>query len=171
MSATSSAGPEPTPSAGRVPRPYSLELALRWSDMDAYGHVNNVQFLRYLEGARIFGFYEWFGHRNTLLERGVVIARHEIDYLVPLTFRHDPIEVAMWVSRLSPVGYDLSYEIRDPERVGDTLYARAESSLVAYDFQQAAPRRLSAHEQEVLGRVVGEPAPMRSRTQPHRYGR
>ncbi|MFD8086272.1 acyl-CoA thioesterase, partial [Kitasatospora sp. NPDC059722] len=26
---------------------------LRWSDMDAFGHVNNVVFLRYLEEARI----------------------------------------------------------------------------------------------------------------------
>ncbi|MFE4477710.1 acyl-CoA thioesterase, partial [Kitasatospora sp. NPDC056789] len=26
---------------------------LRWADMDAYGHVNNVVFLRYLEEARI----------------------------------------------------------------------------------------------------------------------
>lgn len=26
---------------------------LRWADMDAFGHVNNVAFLRYLEEARI----------------------------------------------------------------------------------------------------------------------
>ena len=29
---------------------------LRWSDMDAYGHVNNVQFLRLLEDARVIAF-------------------------------------------------------------------------------------------------------------------
>lgn len=26
---------------------------MRWSDMDAFGHVNNVVFIRYLEEARI----------------------------------------------------------------------------------------------------------------------
>ena len=31
---------------------YSADVPLRWSDMDAYGHVNNVQFLRLLEDAR-----------------------------------------------------------------------------------------------------------------------
>ena len=29
---------------------------LRWSDMDAYGHVNHVQFLRLLEDARVVAF-------------------------------------------------------------------------------------------------------------------
>ncbi|MDQ1536954.1 MAG: acyl-CoA thioester hydrolase, partial [Actinomycetota bacterium] len=28
---------------------YAVDVPLRWSDMDAYGHVNNVQFLRLLE--------------------------------------------------------------------------------------------------------------------------
>lgn len=27
--------------------------AIRWGDMDAFGHVNNVQFFRYLESARV----------------------------------------------------------------------------------------------------------------------
>ncbi|MGL5850524.1 MAG: acyl-CoA thioesterase, partial [Phycicoccus sp.] len=35
--------------------PYRVEVPLRWSDMDAYGHVNNVQFLRLLEDARVVG--------------------------------------------------------------------------------------------------------------------
>ncbi len=36
-----------------VPWRGTLPLPLRWSDMDAFGHVNNVVFLRYLEEARI----------------------------------------------------------------------------------------------------------------------
>ena len=39
-------------------RPYRVNVPLRWSDMDAYGHVNNVQFLRLLEDARVIGFEE-----------------------------------------------------------------------------------------------------------------
>ena len=33
--------------------PYAAQVALRWSDMDAYAHINNVQFLRLLEDARV----------------------------------------------------------------------------------------------------------------------
>ncbi len=32
---------------------YSCELAVRWGDMDAYGHVNNALYMRYLEEARV----------------------------------------------------------------------------------------------------------------------
>ena len=39
----------------------STLVPLRWSDMDAYGHVNNVQYLRLLEEARITAFAQWFG--------------------------------------------------------------------------------------------------------------
>ena len=35
----------------------SFLVPLRWSDMDAYGHVNNVQFLRLLEDARVIAFH------------------------------------------------------------------------------------------------------------------
>ena len=42
------------------PQTYRVEVPLRWSDMDAYGHVNNVQYLRLLEDARVIGFREWF---------------------------------------------------------------------------------------------------------------
>ena len=71
-------------------RPYRVDVPLRWSDMDAYGHVNNVQFLRLLEDARVIGFEEWFGQDRSMLDEGVLVARHEIEYLAPLVFRHRP---------------------------------------------------------------------------------
>ena len=35
---------------------YRCDYPMRWSDMDAYGHVNNVQYLRFFEDARIEAF-------------------------------------------------------------------------------------------------------------------
>lgn len=32
---------------------YSCEIPVRWGDMDAYGHVNNALYMRYLEEARV----------------------------------------------------------------------------------------------------------------------
>ena len=61
-------------------RPYRVEVPLRWSDMDAYGHVNNVQYLRLLEDARVVGFQEWFPDRPDPRRRGHrrVAARHRV---------------------------------------------------------------------------------------------
>ena len=145
-------------------RPYRVDVPLRWSDMDAYGHVNNVQFLRLLEDARVIAFEQWFGQDRSLLKEGVVVARHEIEYLAPLDFRHAPITVDMWATKIGGASFDLAYEVRDPEAVGTTLYARAETTLVAYDFGAADPRRLRQDERAVLKGVAGDPVPFRWRT-------
>ena len=50
-----------------------------------------------------------------------------------------------------------------PGAVGEALYARAETTLVAYDFTTAKPRRLRPREREVLKGVAGEPVPFRWR--------
>lgn len=147
-------------------RPYRVDVPLRWSDMDAYGHVNNVQFLRLLEDARVSGFHEWFGQDRSLLNEGVLVARHEIEYLAPLDFRHAPISVDMWATKISGSSFILAYEVRDPAEVGSVLYARAETTLVAYDFVNASPRRLRPDEREVLRGVAGDPVPFRWRESP-----
>lgn len=144
-------------------RPYRVDVPLRWSDMDAYGHVNNVQFLRLLEDARVIAFQEWFGQDRSLLKEGVVVARHEIEYLAPLDFRHAPISVDMWASKISGASFDLAYEVRDPAEVGTMLYARAETTLVAYEFATTSPRRLRPDERVVLKGVAGDPVPFRWR--------
>ena len=45
-------------------RTLEMEIAVRWGDMDAVGHVNNTLFLRYLEEARV----EWFSRMDTTWE-------------------------------------------------------------------------------------------------------
>jgi len=142
---------------------YHVDVPLRWSDMDAYGHVNNVQFLRLLEDARVTGFREWFGQDRSLLNEGVLVARHEIEYLAPLQFRHAPIRVDMWATKISGASFDLAYEVNDPIEVGTTMYARAETTLVPYDFATESLRRLRPDEREVLRSVAGDPVSFRWR--------
>lgn len=131
-----------------------VHVPLRWSDMDAYGHVNNVQFLRLLEDARIHAFSEWFGRRRSILGEGIIVARHEIEYRAPLVFRIEPIEIAMWVTRLTGASYDIGYEVRDGGS-DSTTYALAETALVGYDFEAARPRRLDEADREALSDFLG----------------
>lgn len=137
-----------------------VDVPLRWSDMDAYGHVNNVQFLRILEDARILAFAQWFGRERSVLGEGILVARHEIEYRAPMEFRIAPMPVAMWVSKLGGASYDVAYEVRDED---DTVFAIAESTLVAYNFETSKPRRLSDEDKDRLSTLVGPPAPFRHR--------
>ncbi|HHU11473.1 MAG TPA: acyl-CoA thioesterase [Intrasporangiaceae bacterium] len=129
--------------------------------MDAYGHVNNVQFLRLLEDARVVGFEDWFGQDRSLLDEGVLVARHEIEYLAPLDFRHAPVRVWMWTMRLTAASFDVGYEIADPDGTG--RYARAETTLVLYDFATAGPRRMTPDLKASLERYAGDPVRFRWR--------
>jgi acyl-CoA thioester hydrolase len=154
-------GPAAAPASS--PTRYRVNVPLRWSDMDAYGHVNNVQFLRLLEDARVIGFEEWFGQDRSVLAEGIVVARHEIEYLAPLLFRVPPIVVEMWATRIGGAGFDLAYEVRDHAAVDATVYARAETTLVLYDFATSRPRRMGPDLRAVLESHSGEPVPFRWR--------
>ena len=160
--------PETTGTAPIPPtKPYAADVALRWSDMDAYAHINNVQFLRLLEDARIIAFRDWFGADKvgdrSLLDEGVLVSRHEIEYRRPLGFRHAPIRIELWVSRIGGAGFDVAYIVRDPDELGDSVYAVAETELALYDFTTSAPRRMRPEERASLQVHAGEPAPFRRR--------
>src|SRR5512133_2846053 len=58
---------------------HTYRCPMRWSDMDAYGHVNNVVFLTYLEEARVdMLFALGSDHGDKALAEGVLVAHHEI---------------------------------------------------------------------------------------------
>jgi acyl-CoA thioester hydrolase len=127
---------------------------MRWSDMDAYGHVNNVRFLTYLEEARVEMIFNLTADGAASdLSSGVVVARHEIDYLAPLVHRAEPIPIDVWVTRIRAASFELAYEVHDD---GHT-YARAASTLVPYDLAEQRPRRLSGPERQWLEQWL-EPA-------------
>ncbi len=145
-----------------MPDPYFVDVPIRWSDMDAYAHVNNVQFMRLLEEARVYALRDWFGQDRDLIDDGLLVARQEIDYLAPLTFNYRPARIHMWCSRVSGASFDIGYAVRQPD--SDVTFALAEVTLVAYDLQASAPRRLTEEERVALAVLAGEPPALRSRT-------
>ncbi|MGY0061738.1 acyl-CoA thioesterase [Streptomyces sp. LZ34] len=122
---------------------------LRWSDMDAFGHVNNVVYLRYLEEARVDFIWRLApGDGSGAFTGGVVVARHEISYLKPLFHRHAPVTVELWVKEIGAAFITLGYEVKDDDT--DTVYARASTMIVPYDLERGRPRRLTSEEEGFL---------------------
>ena len=115
---------------------------LRWADMDAYGHVNNVVFLRYLEEARI----DFLFRPEKDFKQGSVVARHEIDYKRQLVHRHAPVDIELWVTQVRAASFTITYEVKDPDQV----YVRASTVIVPFDFEAQRPRRITEEEREFL---------------------
>ncbi|MEV6774015.1 thioesterase family protein [Nocardia sp. NPDC051030] len=113
---------------------------LRWSDMDADGHVHNAAHLRYLEESRIDLFWSReFGGSS-------VVAQMDIDYLTPLRYRTQPVRVETWVTKVGGSSFTLQHEIRD----GDVLYSTATCTMVAFDPETQRSRRLADADRELL---------------------
>ncbi|MEV0841533.1 thioesterase family protein [Actinocatenispora sera] len=127
---------------------YSYDCPVRWSDLDAFGHVNNARFLTLYEEARAaLMFLAARAEGITTLEAGTVVARHEVDYLRPVDFG-EPVRIELWLSDIRNASFRVSYELFDAGR----LASRATSVLVPYDLAAGRPRRLSGTEREFLSR-------------------
>ena len=110
--------------------------------MDAYGHVNNAVFIRYLEEARI----DFLFRPEKDFKQGSVVARHEIDYKRQLVHRHAPVDIELWVTEIRAASFTLAYEVKD----GEEVYVRASTVIVPFDFAAQRPRRITAEEREFL---------------------
>ncbi|MFE9117612.1 acyl-CoA thioesterase [Streptomyces sp. NPDC007172] len=131
---------------------------LRWSDMDAFGHVNNVVFVRYLEEARIdFMFRLAPGDGSPSFQGGSVVARHEIDYKRPLVHRHEPVIIESWVTKMGAASLTISYEIKEPGD-GGLVYVTASTVVVPYDLAAGRPRRITAEEKDFLRKYLDDGA-------------
>lgn len=144
--------------------PSVVTVDLRWSDLDALRHVNNVQFLRLLEEARIKAFHDWFGPIRR--RQGLLVAHAEIDYLDQLHFHGQAVAIHVWVARVAGASFDTGYELYDSAQPDATLCARALTTQVAFDMEAQTPVRIPAELRDVLAAHAGPPVPMKRRGAP-----
>ena len=124
-----------------------VDIDLRWGDADAFGHVNNVVFFRYLEEARARVIPE-SGPGSTILSGGLVVAEQQLKYLAPLHYRKAPVQVGMTVDHVGGSSFRLACRVFDAQ--GGAVYAEGFVALVTYNFTTRAPRKLSSDERAWL---------------------
>jgi acyl-CoA thioester hydrolase len=123
-------------------------IEIRWRDLDAFGHVNHVVFLTYLEEVRD----EWLGSVLGGPERvwDYVIARVEVDYRRQLTLADDGVVARCGLGRIG----NSSVRTREQvvTRTGE-LAAEAEAVLVAWDSGTGRSRPLNDDERAAFERA------------------
>lgn len=138
-------------------QPFIHEVVVRSDAIDVMGHVNNVQYLRWLEEAAwhhsdAIGL-GWDAYQR--LGCGVVATRHEIDYLYP-AFVDQQLEVATWCTGSDQrLRLRRNYQVREKE-TGRTC-VRGQTLWVCVDIKTGKPRRMPAEFVEVYQPVVGSP--------------
>ena len=134
-------GADRTPVSGEGSCRYVFPLKVRWSDVDAYRHVNNVKYIEYFQEARLR--YLMHLHREGDTFGEIVVARTDVDYRRPILFRLEPYEVDSWVSHVGRTSFVTAAEIRDRtgSAPGGEVLATSRSVLVGFDraTQRSAP--------------------------------
>jgi acyl-CoA thioester hydrolase len=101
-------------------------IHVRFSDVDVYGHVNNVKYFEYLQEARVTMIRDLVPQRAF----SVVVAQTDVDYVQPLLFRAEPYDCRSSIVRVGNRSMTIESEIRDDARV----LARARVVVVFYDL-------------------------------------
>lgn len=131
---------------------FQIIVQVQPADIDYLGHVNNVNYLRWmLEAAEgHWALYRRHAPAEVVDGVGWVVMRHELDYFLP-TFVGDDLEVYTWVPTCTALTCDRYYEV---VRAADgALVARGTSSYCVVDLVGGKPRRLS----EALRQAIGNP--------------
>lgn len=123
--------------------PVVIEFPVSWSDMDAFGHVNNKMYFRYFEDAR-FAYFNSAGVADMSQVSGVpagiapVLAETSCRFKVPLFFP-DTVAIGARVVDIAEDRFTVEHAVAS-EKMG-LVVAEGKARVVTFDFsrQEKAP--------------------------------
>lgn len=108
----------------------SLEMPVRWRDMDAFNHVNNASYLGYVEEARVSWFKslssDWSGETAA-----PILAAITVNYRRPAEWP-ETLAVELFVERIGTKSLTLGHRIASARDAG-VVYADGNSVMVWVD--------------------------------------
>ncbi len=122
---------------------FEYPVRVRWSEVDAFGHINNVAILTFLQEARIAALEEARsaeGWGRPGADVSWLVAAQQIEYRTEMHYRIDPYLAELVVLHVGSSSMSLEVHIRDPHP--DVLHAVGRVVLVCADGQ-GRPRPIS----------------------------
>jgi acyl-CoA thioester hydrolase len=112
--------------------PVTIELPVQWGEMDAFGHVNNVTYLRWFESARI-AYFERADIMAQMPRVGPIMARQSINYRLPLHYP-DRLLVSCSVTSIGKSSFQLAMQLRSTAHDG-AIAADGDAVIVMFDYE------------------------------------
>ncbi|MFT4125832.1 MAG: thioesterase family protein [Gordonia sp. (in: high G+C Gram-positive bacteria)] len=129
---------------------FTAAVDVRWSDMDAFGHINHARIVTLMEEARI----QWLlsaGPEYTPLIKSAMIVHVDIRYQAQLRHEDSPVQIGMWIRRNRSVDFTIGYEIRGAHADPTSRPACVASTQMAVvDIEAHTLRRLTDEEKRYL---------------------
>ncbi len=109
-------------------------VAMRFRDLDAYGHVNNSTMFNYLEEARVSLFGEDF-YKTPMDELQFIVQKTCCTYIRPL-LPQSHIDVVMDIVKMERSRFIIDYVIEDSEGI---KYAEASTTMACFNPKTNRP--------------------------------
>lgn len=139
---------------GREPG-FTVEVEVRFRDLDARGHVNNAVYLTYFEIARLAMWTKLTGSLN-LQDREMIVAEITCTYKSPALF-NELLAITVVPVAIRRTSFILRYRII--ERTSGRLIATGRGAHVAFDYSTSQPTpvwpALRAGLEALAGRPLG----------------
>lgn len=115
------------------PEDFSVKITIpiQWGDQDAFGHVNNIHFLRWFESARI----EYLRQCNARISNesvGPILASVNCDYRKQVLFP-DEVIVSATVNKIGDSSITIQHYMWSRQQ--SALVAEGQSIVVMFDYQ------------------------------------
>ena len=133
--------------------PVAVEIPVAWGEMDAFRHVNNVVFFRYMETTRIEYLRRvGFGAEREHDRLGPIMATASCRFRRPLTFP-DRVICGARVTEMSADRFTMEYRI--VSRTQATVAAEGSGVIVGYDYGTLGKATVPADVREAIEKLEG----------------
>lgn len=134
--------------------PITIRFPVHWSEMDAYGHVNNARYFSWFETARIAYLFKTglVNEKGTTSDVGPIIASTTADYLKPVVFPSN-IVVGARVSRIGNTSFTMEYAVEDEH---GTPHARGSAVVVTLRYSTHEKLPVPESVRSAIERIEGK---------------
>lgn len=113
--------------------PVKLKIRIDWSELDYFGHVNNVAFFKYIQSARV-NYWDQIGLRESHIKTniGPMLASSKCDFKKPLLFPGE-ITIQTKTAFIKNTSFCFIHQIIDAQ---NEIAAEAQDIMVMFDFNK-----------------------------------
>lgn len=111
---------------------FKTPIAIRFADMDAFGHVNNAIYLTYFEIARSAYWEEVIEWDWNIL--GIIIRKSVVEYLKPIILT-DKLYAYVRTSKIGRSSFELEYVLVKDVNGLEEICTTGQTLCVAFDYK------------------------------------
>ena len=134
------------------------KIPVLWGDMDGFGHVNNIIYLKWCETSRIELFRSiWnykIGNMEEVLERGgigPILANFNMDYKYPVKYP-DEIKIETYLTHIGNSSMGIGHKLFSQNN--DKLVAKANSVIVMLNYISNDKVIIGDKDREILSQYL-----------------